>query len=206
MTHDIDTLYGLLMENHLDLMYLPSGAVAWLYDRPDSQKNTAAAIGVAARDADPVVDAMLLRSDQNVLVLHTTSGMKFMVYPDGGVGYNGTPIDIMQVQNLMAAGGQPEPTVEPEGPVLAPGPTAPVGMSNVVATPHMHDTAMEMPADMGELTMDDLMGDVGPAVVTPETDVDDVEVMADIGHKHLAKAGKGPRRFRFGGRKSSGNF
>lgn len=84
---DIDMMYGLLMESHLDLMYLPSGAVAWLFDRPEEQVQAAAKLGVEAkRNECEIVDSSLLRADRNVLVLKTQTGTSIRVYPGGWYG------------------------------------------------------------------------------------------------------------------------
>lgn len=95
--------FDLLTEGKLDLMYLPSGAIAWLWKdgRPEAQVQTAANIGRIAHQVNPISRAALLRSDQNVLVLHTSNGLKFTVYPDGGIGYDGKPIDIVAVEGLL---------------------------------------------------------------------------------------------------------
>ena len=99
---DTDYLYGLLQESHLDLMYLPSGAVAWLYDRPENQVTAAARIGVEAkRYGDPITKATLLRADQNVLVLRTASDITVKVYPDGGYGMDNRPLFIDEFINML---------------------------------------------------------------------------------------------------------
>lgn len=86
--------YELLSEGRLNLMYLPSGAVAWLWDQPENQINAAEQFAVAAKDANPVIDAKLLRSDDNVLILTCENGLKFRIYPDGGFSHKGTPMDL----------------------------------------------------------------------------------------------------------------
>ena len=98
---DIDYQYALLAENHLDLMNLPSGAVAWLFDRPEEQVKTAGEIGRSCKDCNPVQDSALLRSDNNVLILHCESGHKFSVYPDGGIGCDGNPISMEELQQIV---------------------------------------------------------------------------------------------------------
>jgi len=88
--------YQLLMEGRLDAMFLPAGAIAWLwqYDRPQSQIETACQVARIANDVgDAVLDAALLRADQNILVLKTNSGNRISVYPDGGLGSNGEVVD-----------------------------------------------------------------------------------------------------------------
>jgi hypothetical protein len=88
-----DLLYMLCEAGRLNLMYLPSGAVAWLFDRPVHQVDSAEKLGVAARNADnPIIDSTLLRSDQNVLILKCEGGQKFRIYPDGGYSFDGQPM------------------------------------------------------------------------------------------------------------------
>lgn len=94
MTHDINYYYTLLSEGRLNLMYLPSGAVAWLWDQPDNQISAAEQFAVAAKDINPITDARLLRSDNNVLILACENGLKFRIYPDGGFSHKGTPMDL----------------------------------------------------------------------------------------------------------------
>lgn len=115
---DIDHLYGLLMENHLDLMYLPSGAIAWLFDRPESQVQAASSFGVLVkRYGKEIVDARLLRSDKNVLVLHTDCGCRVKVYPGGGYGVEDEFYDnVEQLSGYMQQaefGPQQQMSVEP---------------------------------------------------------------------------------------------
>lgn len=104
MTQDTDYLYGLLTEGRLDLMHLPAGAVAWLwqYHRPQGQIDAAARFGAVANEMDdPVVDGALLRADKNVLVLHTRSGLRVSFYPDGGMGTNGEVIDPEMLNSMF---------------------------------------------------------------------------------------------------------
>lgn len=92
---ETDYDYALLMEGKMDLMFLPAGAVAWLwkYERPESQIEGATyAASAASRAGNPVVDAALLRSDQNILVLHLESGDSLNVYPSGDYGAGGEVI------------------------------------------------------------------------------------------------------------------
>lgn len=96
MTSNTDYDYALLMEGQMDMMFLPSGAVAWLwkYERPETQAHAATlAASAATRAGNPVVDAALLRADQNVLVLHLESGESVNVYPGGEFGSGGQVID-----------------------------------------------------------------------------------------------------------------
>ena len=92
--------YTLLMEGKMDMMFLPAGAVAWLwkFERPEAQSQAAAlAASAATRAGNPVVDAALLRADQNVLVLHLESGESVNVYPDGGYGSGGYVVDQIEL-------------------------------------------------------------------------------------------------------------
>jgi hypothetical protein len=104
---DTDYYYALLTEGKLDLMHLPSGAVAWLWQhgRPQEQVDSAAMVGATAYHMDdPVIDAAILRADKNILVLHTQSGQSINVYPDGGLGSNGEPLeaDPMSIQAFLS--------------------------------------------------------------------------------------------------------
>lgn len=93
---NLDFYYGMLTEGNMDLMFLPAGAVAWLwqYNRPQKQIDSASMFAKMANElGDPVADAALLRADHNVLVIHTEGGNKVSVYPDGGYGANGEPIE-----------------------------------------------------------------------------------------------------------------
>lgn len=92
---------------YLDLMHLPSQALAWLFTRPLAQTNTAGMIGRTLTDTNPVVDATLLRHDQNVLVLTLQSGQKLYVYPDGGIGHNSKPIQADPAALMQAVGMDP---------------------------------------------------------------------------------------------------
>ncbi len=95
-------LYTLMMEGRMNLMHLPAGAISWLWDRPEAQTDAAEALGVKANEADnPVVDASLLRSDQNILLIKCRDGQCFNVYPDGGYSHNGEPTDIDGCANAM---------------------------------------------------------------------------------------------------------
>jgi len=104
----IDYLYALLSEGKLDLMYLPSGAVAWLFDRPDAQVQSASRLGMMAKDVNPITDGTCLRADNNVLILTCEGGQKFRVYPDGGVSSNGEVSDFTGCQQAMNTPMSPE--------------------------------------------------------------------------------------------------
>jgi hypothetical protein len=91
-----DLHYSYLVEGRLDMMFLPAGAIAWLwqYERPQAQLETAALFARIANELDDnVIDSALLRADMNILVLRTASGNRISVYPDGGVGANGEVVD-----------------------------------------------------------------------------------------------------------------
>jgi hypothetical protein len=124
MTDDTDYHYALLMEGSLDLMHLPAGVVAWLWKhgRPETQADTAAMVGsIAYQSDDPVVDAGILRADQNILVLHTQSGLKINVYPDGGLGSDGQPLeaDPASLQAFFTGGSMmAAPGMDPMGGAL----------------------------------------------------------------------------------------
>ena len=122
-----DYLYALLSEGKLDLMYLPVGAVAWLFDRPDAQVKSAATLGIMAKDVNPITDGACLRADENVLILTCGGGQKFSVYPDGGVSFNGQVSDFTGCQQAINTpqqhemmpqddGGCPEPDAPAESP------------------------------------------------------------------------------------------
>ena len=119
---DTDYLYGLLTEGRMDMMYLPSGAVAWLwqFNRPQAQIDSASQFAAMAHDlGDPIVDGALLRADKNVMVLHLQSGNRVSVYPDGGLGSNGEPIQNSpdSFHNFITMGNAPEMGATTELPV-----------------------------------------------------------------------------------------
>ena len=105
-------LYTLMMEGRMNLMHLPAGAISWLWDRPEEQVDAAEALGVKANEMDnPVVDACLLRADQNILIVKCRDGQNFNVYPDGGYSHNGDPTDIDGCSGAMGGdsmGGEEE--------------------------------------------------------------------------------------------------
>ncbi len=89
--NDHELLYALLSEGKLDLMYLPAGAIAWLWmdERPEEQVAAAARLGVSSKDINPVTDASILKSDRNILILKCENGQTFRVYPSGGYSESG---------------------------------------------------------------------------------------------------------------------
>jgi len=99
---DTEYYYMLLEAGHLNLMYLPSGAVAWLFDQPEAQIAAAERFGVVAKDSNPVVDACVLRADPNILILTCEGGHKFRVYPDGGYSFDGQPMGLEGCQKVMS--------------------------------------------------------------------------------------------------------
>ena len=181
---DIDTLYEKLMEGqqYLDLMYLPSGAIAWLFDQPEQQVQTAMQLAKESHLADnSVVNATLLQDDQLIIIMELASGRKIRIYPDGGLSSDGQPYDLGDLVTLIADDipgveqGMPmgapmdAGAVDPMDPVgeppMEPGmpPEAPMGApdSVVVAPPGMDEPPME-PGPEDALGMeDDLIGDMG---------------------------------------------
>lgn len=92
---DTDLHVALMESGRMNLMHLPPGAIAWLWDRPTSQIDAAEALAVAANAyGNPIVDASLLKADQNVLLIKCQGGECFRVYPDGGYSYDDAPMDI----------------------------------------------------------------------------------------------------------------
>jgi hypothetical protein len=100
--HETEYYYMLLEAGHLNLMYLPSGAVAWLFDQPEPQITAAEQFGVMAKDSNPVIDACVLRADPNILILTCEAGQKFRVYPDGGYSFDGQPMGLEGCQRVMS--------------------------------------------------------------------------------------------------------
>lgn len=144
---NLDFTSSLLLEGRLDLMHLPAGAIAWLwvFNRPSAQVDSAKTFAAMAKQMDdPVVDGGILRADRNVLVLHTASGMKVSVYPDGGLGSNGEPISAHDVQGIFLGTGNGA-LVEPEMGVTDPLPVS------------VNDPAIDGPATIIDepVTMDD---------------------------------------------------
>lgn len=135
--------------NHLDLQYLPSGAVAWLYDRPDEQVAAAAELAAFGnQNGIEFVEASLLRSDNNVLIVHTRNGHRISIYPAGGYGMDGQPYDLMSLGQALSAVSSTiapvvSPTIQPQG--LPQADIADAG--SLELTPD--DLAVELPNDMG---------------------------------------------------------
>ena len=92
---DTDLHIALMEAGRMNLMHLPPGAIAWLWDRPSAQVDAAEALAVAANAyGNPVVDASLLKADQNVMLIKCQGGECFRIYPDGGYSHEDTPMDI----------------------------------------------------------------------------------------------------------------
>ncbi len=112
---DQELLYTLLSEGRLDLMFLPAGAIAWLWkdERPEEQVVAAAQLGVAAKDVNPVVSASILKSDKNILILKCEDGQTFRVYPGGGYSNNGEEMmdlnDVVEAMQNIPEGHMQEP-------------------------------------------------------------------------------------------------
>jgi hypothetical protein len=89
-------LHVALMEaGRMNLMHLPPGAIAWLWDRPKKQVDAAEALAVAANAyGNPIVDASLLKADRNIVIIKCEGGECFRIYPDGGYSCDETPMDI----------------------------------------------------------------------------------------------------------------
>jgi len=138
---DLELMNAVLSEGtqYLDLMYLPSGAVAWLFDQPDPQVHSAMSLAKEAHLSDnPVVHATLLKDDQLIIICQLQSGRKIRIYPDGGFSSDGKPYDLGSLVSLIVddipqveQGARPgeevaEPPIGPGGPGGLPG-VAPVG-------------------------------------------------------------------------------
>lgn len=103
---DIDLQYELMSEGRMNLMHLPPGAIAWLWDRPQKQIQAAEDLAVAANaHGNPVADASLLKADQNILLIKCEGGECFRVYPDGGYSYDEAPMDIGGCSSVLQGGG-----------------------------------------------------------------------------------------------------
>jgi hypothetical protein len=103
---DIDLQYELMTEGRMNLMHLPPGAIAWLWDRPKKQIQAAEDLAVAANaHGNPVADASLLKADQNILLIKCEGGECFRVYPDGGYSFDEAPMDIGGCSSVLQGGG-----------------------------------------------------------------------------------------------------
>lgn len=100
-----DLQFQLMMEGRMNLMHLPPGAIAWLWDRPAKQIDSAETLAAtAAAYSNPVIDATLLRADINVLLIKFEGGETIRVYPDGGCSFNGVPMDIGGCISVLRGG------------------------------------------------------------------------------------------------------
>ncbi len=145
---------------YLDLVGLPSSVLAWLMTRPDAQKNTAAHIMKYA--PGQIVSGSLLTHDQNVLVLTSQAGAKLFLYPDGGLGADGLPVDLSP-EAIQAVIGQAQTLATPMG-----------NLTNVVGIPSaespLDDPAMDMgDMGMGDMGMDEPDMSVGPELASIQT-------------------------------------
>ena len=145
---DIDLQYELMMEGRMNLMHLPPGAIAWLWDRPSGQVDAAEELAVAAkRYGNPVVDASLLKADPNVMLIKCEGGECFRIYPDGGYSYQDSACDIGGCESILMGSSPCDPDYDEFGHtgIQAPrGPAVVDGMDN-----------------MAGAVMDDVGGDYG---------------------------------------------
>lgn len=185
--HEI--LYDKLMEGkqYLDLMYLPSDAIAWLFDQPEGQVQTAMALAKESHMANnPVTNATLLKDDQLIIICQLGSGRKIRIYPDGGLSSDGQPYSMedlvtlisqdipgaeqgmaMEPRDPMGRGVTPdampgEPMLPPMGAEQGamPEPTIP-GHEPVVAPMGGPEPAIEPMPDEGLDMQDELLGGMG---------------------------------------------
>jgi len=121
----------------MNLMHLPPGAISWLWDRPTKQIDAAESLAVAANaHGNPVVDASLLKADQNVLLIKCQGGETFRIYPDGGFSHNDSPMDIGGCSSVLQGMGQSECEMDDNGHQMDAGGAMPMNMP------------MNMPMDM----------------------------------------------------------
>lgn len=185
---DLELMYAVLSEGtqYLDLMYLPSSAVAWLFDQPDPQVRSAMTLAKEAHLSDnPVVHATLLKDDQLIIICQLQSGRKIRIYPDGGFSSDGTPYDLESLVGLIADDvpqveqGAPageelaEPPMGPEGAGEGPGAPlagspeqgealpAPAGMEHVVEPVGGSEPPIEPLPDEGADLQDELLDGMG---------------------------------------------
>ncbi len=103
---DTDLQIALMEAGRMNLMHLPPGAIAWLWDRPKKQIDAAEDLAVAANAyGNPVVDASLLKADQNIMLIKCEGGECFRIYPDGGFSYEDTPMDIGGCSSVLQGMG-----------------------------------------------------------------------------------------------------
>lgn len=191
MNDDLDLMYSLMMEGkgYLDLMYLPADAIAWLFDQPERQVQTAMALAKESHmNGNEVINATLLKDDQLIVILQLSSGRKIRIYPDGGLSSDGQPYDVGDLITLIAddipgaeqgmpmpgderdpmgRGVTPDPRAgEPELPPVGeipgamPEPTIP-GHEPVVAPMGGPEPTIEPLPDEGLDMQDELLGGMG---------------------------------------------
>ncbi len=113
---DTDLHVALMESGRMNLMHLPPGAISWLWDRPTKQIDAAESIAVAANaHGNPIVDASLLKADQNVLIVKCQGGETFRIYPDGGFSHEDTPMDIGGCSSVLQGMGQAECEMDDSG-------------------------------------------------------------------------------------------
>jgi hypothetical protein len=113
---DIDLQVALMESGRMNLMHLPPGAISWLWDRPTKQINAAESLAVAANaHGNPVVDASLLKADQNILLIKCEGGECFRIYPDGGFSHEDTPMDIGGCSSVLQGMQQDECPMDDNG-------------------------------------------------------------------------------------------
>lgn len=136
MNDDLELMYALMMEGkqYLDLMYLPADAVAWLFDQPEGQVQTAMALAKESHlSGNEVINATLLKDDQLIIILQLASGRKIRIYPDGGLSSDGQPYDMGDLVTLIA---DDIPGVEMGGPMH---------MDDLAAAGGRHELPDQMP-------------------------------------------------------------
>ena len=113
---DIDLHVALMESGRMNLMHLPPRAISWLWDRPTKQIDAAESLAVAANaHGNPVVDASLLKADQNVLIVKCQGGETFRIYPDGGFSHEDSPMDIGGCSSVLQGMGQSECEMDDNG-------------------------------------------------------------------------------------------
>jgi hypothetical protein len=145
---NIDLYYAVLEEGRMNLMHLPPGAIAWLWDRPEKQVKSAEDFAIAANThGNPVIDASLLKADQNTLLLKCEGGECFRVYPDGGYSYDDTPMDIGGCSSVLQGmdGGCGDSVMAPEMGMMEPEMDG--GCGDSVMAPEMGMMEPEMGGD-----------------------------------------------------------
>jgi hypothetical protein len=118
---DIDLHVALMEAGRMNLIHLPPGAISWLWDRPTKQVDAAESLAVAANaHGNPVVDASLLKADQNILLIKCEGGECFRIYPDGGFSHEDTPMDIGGCSSVLQGQMQSECPMDDNGHQMSP--------------------------------------------------------------------------------------